>query len=83
MKLTEAEWVVLEILWSGDRFALKDITNALKDTKSWNKNTVYTYLRLKNILRKSPTASKNILQKVEAVCETYNLKSCRIVEVLQ
>ena len=44
---------------------------------------LWTYLRLKNILRKSPTASENILQKVEAVCETYNLKSCRIVEVLQ
>lgn len=44
MKLTEAEWAVLEILWSGERFALKDITNALKVTKGWNKNTVYTYL---------------------------------------
>ena len=44
MRLTEAEWAVLEILWSGERFALKDITNALKETKSWNKNTVYTYL---------------------------------------
>lgn len=44
MKLTEAEWAVLEILWSGERFALKDITNALKNTKGWNKNTVYTYL---------------------------------------
>ena len=44
MRLTEAEWAVLEILWSGERFALKDITNALKNTKEWNKNTVYTYL---------------------------------------
>lgn len=44
MKLTEAEWSVLNILWSGERFALGEITNALKSVKSWNKNTVYTYL---------------------------------------
>ena len=44
MKLTEAEWSVLEVLWSGERFALKEITNALKPIHGWNKNTVYTYL---------------------------------------
>lgn len=44
MKLSEAEWAVLDILWSGECFALGEITNALKETKGWNRNTVYTYL---------------------------------------
>jgi len=44
MKLTDAEWSVLEILWSGDHFSLKEVTAALKSINGWNKNTVYTYL---------------------------------------
>ena len=44
MKLTEAEWAVMEVLWSGENFALGEITKALKDIKGWNKKTVYAYL---------------------------------------
>lgn len=44
MKLTEAEWDVLNILWTGDSFSLKEITTALQEINGWNKNTVYTYL---------------------------------------
>ena len=44
MKLTDAEWTLFEVLWSGDRFALKEITKALSATLGWNRNTVYTYL---------------------------------------
>ncbi|MBQ2902139.1 MAG: BlaI/MecI/CopY family transcriptional regulator [Agathobacter sp.] len=44
MKLSEAEWAVLNILWSGRSFSLKEITTALQDINGWNKNTVYTYL---------------------------------------
>ncbi|MBR4098760.1 MAG: BlaI/MecI/CopY family transcriptional regulator [Clostridium sp.] len=44
MKLTEAEWSVLEILWSGDRFSLGEITAALQPVNGWSKNTVHTYL---------------------------------------
>lgn len=44
MKLTEAEWAVLEILWSGERFALGEVTNALQPINGWSRNTVYTYL---------------------------------------
>ncbi len=44
MKLTEAEWAVLDILWSGERFALGELTDGLRPVKGWNKNTVYTYL---------------------------------------
>lgn len=44
MKLTDAQWAVMEVLWSGTRFSLKEITDALKTVNGWNKNTVYTYL---------------------------------------
>ena len=44
MKLTEAEWAVLEILWAGERFALGEITKALQAVNGWSKNTVHTYL---------------------------------------
>ncbi len=44
MKLTDAEWQVMEVLWSGEQFALGDVTDALKSIKGWNRNTVYTYL---------------------------------------
>ena len=44
MKLTDAEWQVMEILWNGEQFALGDVTDALKTVKGWNRNTVYTYL---------------------------------------
>ena len=44
MKLTEAEWSVLEILWQEKEMALGEITKALKPVNGWSKNTVHTYL---------------------------------------
>lgn len=44
MKLTDAEWALFEVLWSGERFALGEITKALAPTLGWSRNTVYTYL---------------------------------------
>ena len=44
MKLTDAEWSVLEALWSGERFSLGQLTRALEPVQGWSKNTVYTYL---------------------------------------
>lgn len=44
MKVSEAEWAVLNVLWAGECFALGEITSALKEINGWNKNTVYTYL---------------------------------------
>ena len=44
MKLSEAEWAVLDVLWTGERFALGELTDALRPVKGWSKNTVYTYL---------------------------------------
>lgn len=44
MRLTEAEWSVMEVLWSGERFSLKEIACVLLNTNGWSKNTVHTYL---------------------------------------
>lgn len=44
MKVTEAEWSVLEALWRGERFSLKEVTDALQGVNGWSKNTVHTYL---------------------------------------
>lgn len=44
MRLTDAQWAVLEVLWTGERFSLGEVTAALKSVNGWNKNTVYTYL---------------------------------------
>lgn len=44
MKLTEAQWAVMEVLWSGECFSLKEITERLKPINGWSKNTVFTYL---------------------------------------
>lgn len=44
MKLTDAEWAVLEALWSAPRLSLAETTRRLADVKGWSKNTVHTYL---------------------------------------
>lgn len=44
MRPTDAEWSVLEVLWSGERFALRELSDRLFETNGWNKNTTLTYL---------------------------------------
>ena len=44
MKLTEAEWSVMEALWAGKSFSLGELTRALYPEHGWSKNTVHTYL---------------------------------------
>ena len=44
MKLTEAEWSVMEALWAGESFSLGELTRALYPGQGWSKNTVHTYL---------------------------------------
>ena len=44
MKLTEAEWSVLAVLWKEERMAFGEITKALEPVHGWSKNTVHTYL---------------------------------------
>lgn len=45
MKLTEAEWSVMEALWAGGSFSLGELTRALHARQGWSKNTVHTYLK--------------------------------------
>ena len=44
MKLTEAEWSVMEALWAGESFSLGELTRALYPEHGWSKNTVITML---------------------------------------
>ena len=44
MRLTDAEWSVMDILWSVPCCSLGEIASALKTVKGWSKNTVHTYL---------------------------------------
>ena len=44
MRLTDAEWAVLDALWDAGEAALGDIAARLKEERGWNKNTAYTYL---------------------------------------
>lgn len=44
MRITDAEWAVMEALWGGESFALGELAERLRSTNGWNKNTVYTYL---------------------------------------
>lgn len=48
MKLTLPEWDIMEILWSGERFSLGEITALLKESHRWANNTVHTYLTRMN-----------------------------------
>lgn len=49
MKLTEAEWSVLDALWEAKEASLKDLTDILEPIQGWNKKTVFTYLtRMEN-----------------------------------
>ena len=41
---TEAEWAVLEVLWTGERHALGEVVDALRPTQHWSRTTVFTYL---------------------------------------
>ncbi len=43
-RLSEGEWKVLEVLWSGERFSLKEIVEQLSHISGWSKTTVHTYL---------------------------------------
>ena len=44
MKLTDAEWSVMEALWAGESSSLGELARALYPEHGWSKNTVHTYL---------------------------------------
>ncbi len=51
VKLTDAEWAVLDVLWAAPEngLALGEVTDALRPGTGWSRNTVHTYLsRMEN-----------------------------------
>lgn len=42
--LSDREWTVLGVLWDLDGAALGEVTQALKSSTGWSRNTVLTYL---------------------------------------
>lgn len=78
MKLSEAEWSVMEVLWSGDSFALKNIASTLKELNGWSKNTAFTYLNrmeakgLVNIDRTSRTPYSAAVSREECAKNERN-----------
>lgn len=48
-KLSENEWLIMNVLWTGDNFSLGEIFTEVNKSISWSKNTVHTYLtRMQN-----------------------------------
>ena len=44
IRLTEAEWSVMLVLWDGHNDSLGNVSAALKPATNWSRNTVHTYL---------------------------------------
>ncbi len=45
VKLSEAEWKVMSLLWQEAPRTMMQITNHFKETTGWTKHTVMTFLR--------------------------------------
>ncbi len=45
VKLTDAEWKVMEVLWEQSPRTMMEITNALKEDTGWTKYTVMSFLK--------------------------------------
>ena len=45
VKLSEAEWKVMNLLWEESPKTIMQITNCFKEKTGWTKHTVMTFLR--------------------------------------
>lgn len=43
--LSENEWYIMQVLWEQSSATLKEICDALKDTKGWTKHAVSSFLK--------------------------------------
>lgn len=43
--LSENEWYIMQVLWEQSPATLRDICEALKDTKGWTKHVVSSFLK--------------------------------------
>ncbi|MBQ2818001.1 MAG: BlaI/MecI/CopY family transcriptional regulator [Clostridia bacterium] len=76
MRLTDAEWSVLEALWTNDRLSLGEIYDILKIKNGWSKTTVHTYL--KRMAAKSLVGIDNDSQK--PYCALISRENCAVQE---
>lgn len=44
MKLSDAEWIVMEVLWTKEFMMLGEIVEHLQSQTKWSRTTVHTYL---------------------------------------
>ena len=44
VKLTDAEWQVMECLWAGDPMSGREVTQALEPKTGWSRSTILTLL---------------------------------------
>ena len=56
-RLTDAELVIMEIIWSGDDVKAIDVANLAKEKRGWEKNTTYTMI--------TRLIKKGIIERVE------------------
>lgn len=45
VKISDAEWKIMNLLWDSEPRTMMQITKALSDTTNWSKHTVMTYLK--------------------------------------
>lgn len=43
-RISDAEWKVMNVIWSGDEINAREIVDQMKELEGWNKNTTYTLL---------------------------------------
>lgn len=43
-KLSQSEWLVMDVLWAGESLLLGEIVDRLYENTKWSRNTVHTYL---------------------------------------
>lgn len=43
-KISDAEWKVMNIIWSNKSINAREIVDRMKELEEWNKNTTYTVL---------------------------------------
>lgn len=81
IRLTEAEWQVMEVLWKRESLSGREITEQLEQAMGWSRSTSLTLLRrleskgaVSNDKTTSPATFSPILKRDQAVLqETTNL----------
>ena len=77
IRLSEAEWKVMTLLWQDAPQTMMQLTKHFKDTTGWSKHTVMTFLRRmeekKAIYHVEGTRAKQLLLQGQHVIPGYNV----------